>query len=55
MALNPKAIASWGLLAPPVERITQVVEGAAVTLEVLEPLAVELAAAEITVELNDGS
>jgi hypothetical protein len=55
MALNPKAVASWGLLAAAGEGgpITQVIAGLEVTLESLEPLGVHLEATEITVELSD--
>jgi hypothetical protein len=56
MAINPKAIASWGLLAAAGSGSgsTQVIEGLEVTLESLEPLEVTLEVTEITVELSDG-
>ncbi len=56
MAVNPKAVASWGLLAPAGVGggdITQVIEGLEVSLASFEPLEVTLEATEITVELSD--
>jgi len=57
MAVNPKAVASWGLLAPAGVGgggdITQIIEGLEVSLASLEPLEVTLEATEITVELSD--
>jgi hypothetical protein len=55
MALSPKSVVSWGLLAEPGEGgvITQVIAGLEVTLESLKPLEVHLEATEITVELSD--
>jgi hypothetical protein len=58
MALNPKAVASWGLLAGAGtgggRGVTQVIESLEVTLESLEPLEVTLEVTEINVELSDG-
>jgi hypothetical protein len=56
MALNPKSVASWGLLAAPGAGggVTRIIEGLEITLEAPEPLEVTLEATEITVELSDG-
>ena len=56
MAVSPKALASWGLLADTgggIIQVTQVLQEMEVTLAAGEPLAVELEAAEISVELRD--
>jgi hypothetical protein len=55
MALNPKSVASWGLISEPGDGavIIQVIAGLEVTLESLKPLEVHLEATEITVELSD--
>jgi hypothetical protein len=50
MAVNPKALASWGLLS---DGDTQVVAEMEITVGAAEPLAVELEAAGISVELSD--
>ncbi len=49
MAVNPKAVASWGLRA----EATQIVSEMAITLAADEPLVVDLEAEEIDVELSD--
>ena len=57
MAVSPKSLASWGLLAESgggSTQVTQVLQEMEVTLAAGEPLAVELSAAEISVELRDG-
>jgi hypothetical protein len=56
MAISPKALASWGLLSDSgggIIQVTQVLKEMEVTLAAGEPLAVELEAAEISVELSD--
>ena len=56
MAISPKALASWGLLSDTgggIIQVTQVLQEMDVTLAAGEPLAVELEAAEISVELRD--
>jgi hypothetical protein len=56
MAISPKALASWGLLSDAgggIIQLTQVVKEMEVTVAAAEPLAVELEAAEISVELRD--
>ena len=57
MAISPKALASWGLLSDSgggVTHVTQVLREMEVSLTGGKPLAVELEAAEISVELRDG-
>jgi hypothetical protein len=56
MAVNPKAVASWGLLSDAgggVIKVTQVLQEIEVKLAAMEPLAVELEAAAISVTLRD--
>jgi hypothetical protein len=56
MAISPKALSSWGLLSDSgggIIQITQVIREMEITLEAGEPLAVELEAAEISVQLSD--
>jgi hypothetical protein len=53
MALSPKALVSWGLLAEPAGGETRVIQGIEIVVATAEPLAVELSAAEITVELSE--
>jgi hypothetical protein len=56
MAISAKAVASWGLLSDSgggIIHVTQVLREMEVSLTGGEPLAVELAAAEISVELRD--
>ena len=56
MAISPKALASWGLLSDSeggIIQVTQVLQKMEVALAAGEPLAVELEAAEISVELRD--
>jgi hypothetical protein len=55
MAVIPKAMASWGLLGEGAAAggATQVITGMEVTMAADEPLTVELAAADISVELSD--
>jgi hypothetical protein len=53
MAINPKALASWGLLAEVGGGPTQVIGELDITVSAAEPLVVELQAAEINVELSD--
>jgi len=57
MAISAPALASWGLLSDSsggVVQVTQVLQEMEVTLAAGEPLAVELEAAEIRVQLSDG-
>jgi|GEM_PF-2363948 len=56
MAISASALASWGLLSDGsggVIQVTQVLQEMEVTLAAGEPLAVELEAAEIRVQLSD--
>jgi|APFre7841882724_1041349.scaffolds.fasta_scaffold664751_1 hypothetical protein len=56
MAISPKALASWGLMSDTgggIIQVTQVLREMEVTLTAGEPLAVELEAAEISVQLSD--
>jgi len=53
MAVNPKALASWGLLAETGGSETQVIQKMGIVVATAEPLAVELETAEISVELRD--
>jgi hypothetical protein len=56
MAISPKALASWGLLSDSgggIIQVTQVLREVEVSLTGGEPLAVELEAAEISVELRE--
>jgi hypothetical protein len=55
MAVSPKAVASWGLLADGggIMQITQVIQEMEVRLAATAPLAVELEAAAISVTLKD--
>jgi hypothetical protein len=56
MAVNPKAVASWGLLSEAgggTIQVTQVIQEMEVRLGAAEPLAVELEAAAIIVTLRD--
>ena len=53
MAVSPKALASWGLLAEPGGGATRVIQEMEIVVATGEPLAVELSAAEITVELSE--
>ncbi|MFA5111104.1 MAG: hypothetical protein WC443_06855 [Desulfobaccales bacterium] len=53
MAVNPKAIASWGLLAEAGGGTTQVITELEVSVAAEAPLTVELEAEEISVELRD--
>jgi hypothetical protein len=53
MAVSPKALASWGLLAEPAGGPTQVIQEMEIVVATAEPLAVELSAAEMNVELRD--
>jgi hypothetical protein len=56
MAISPKTLASWGLLSDSgggIIQVTQVLQEMEVKLTAGEPLAVELEAAEISVELSD--
>jgi hypothetical protein len=53
MAISPKTLASWGLLAEPGEGPTQVIAEMAITMAAAEPLIVELEAAAISVELRE--
>lgn len=53
MAINPKALASWGLLAEAGGGSTQVIGEMDITVSAAEPLVVDLEAAEIDVELSD--
>ena len=53
MAISPKSLASWGLLAEPGGGSTQIINEMEIVVAAAEPLAVELEAAEISVELRD--
>ncbi len=56
MAVNPKAVASWGLLAEgggAGGQVTQVIQEVEVRVAADPPLAVELEAAVITATLKD--
>jgi hypothetical protein len=56
MAVNPKAVASWGLLSDAgggIIKVTQVLQEVEVTLAAAAPLAVNLEAAAISVTLSD--
>jgi len=53
MAVSPKALASWGLLAEPGGGSTQVINEVEIVVAAAEPLAVSLSTAEISVELRD--
>jgi hypothetical protein len=53
MAVSPKALASWGLLADPGGGETQVIQEMEIVMAAAEPLAVELSAAEFTVVLSE--
>lgn len=53
MAISPKALASWGLLAEPGGGSTQVIHEMEIGVAAAEPLAVSLSTAEISVELRD--
>jgi hypothetical protein len=56
MAIIPKTLASWGLLSDNeggIIQVTQILQKLEVILTGGEPLAVELEAAEISVELRD--
>ena len=56
MAVSPKAVASWGLLADAgggIIQVTQVIQEMEVTLAAAAPLAVELEAEAISVTLRD--
>jgi hypothetical protein len=53
MAVSPKALASWGLLAEPGGGPTQIVQEMEIVVATAEPLAVELSSAEICVVLSE--
>lgn len=53
MAVSQKSLASWGLLAEPGGGSTQVIHEMEIVVVAAEPLAVEMEAAEISVELRD--
>ena len=53
MAVSPKALASWGLLAEPAGGSTQIVQEMEIVVAAAEPLSVELSAAEFTVVLSE--
>jgi hypothetical protein len=56
MAVSPKAVTSWGLLADAgggIIQVTKVIQEMEVTLAAAAPLAVELNAAAISVTLRD--
>jgi len=53
MAVSPKALASWGLLAEPGGGSTQFIHEMEIVVAAAEPLAVSLSTAEISVELSD--
>jgi len=53
MAVSPKAVASWGLLADSGGGSTQVIHEMKIVVAAAEPLAVELEAAAISVQLRD--
>ncbi|MGA9754914.1 MAG: hypothetical protein WBV23_07200 [Desulfobaccales bacterium] len=53
MAVSPKALASWGLRSDGGGHVTRVIQEMEIVVATAEPLAVELSAAEISVELSD--
>ncbi len=53
MAVSPKAVASWGLLADAGGGSTQVIQEMEIVVAASEPLAVSFSTAEISVELRD--
>jgi hypothetical protein len=53
MAISPKSLASWGLLAESGGSETQVIHEMEIVVAAAEPLAVSLSTAEISVELRD--
>jgi hypothetical protein len=53
MAVNPKAVASWGLLAEPGVSSTQIIQEMEIVVAAAEPLALELEAEAIYVHLSD--
>jgi hypothetical protein len=53
MAISPKAVASWGLLAEPGRSTTQVIDEMEIVVAATEPLAVALEGEAIIVELSD--
>jgi hypothetical protein len=55
MAVSPKAVTSWGLLADGggIIQVTQIIQEMEVTLAAATPLAVELETAAISVALRD--
>ena len=53
MAINPKALASWGLLSEPGGGATQVITEMEIEVAAEAPLTVELETAELSVELRD--
>ena len=53
MAVNPKAVASWGLLAESGGGSTQVIHEMEIVVAAAGPLAVELEAEAISVKLSD--
>ena len=52
MAMSPKAVASWGLLADSGGGSTQIIHEMEIEVAAPEPLALELEAAEISLELS---
>ena len=56
MAISPKSLTSWGLLAEPgggSTQVIQVIQEMEIELAAAEALAVSLSTAEISVELRD--
>ena len=53
MAISPKSLASWGLLAEPGGGSSQIIHEMEIVVAAAEPLAVSLSTAEISVELSD--
>jgi hypothetical protein len=56
MAISPKSLVSWGLLAEPgggSTQVIQVIQEMEIELAAAEALAVSLSTAEISVELRD--
>ena len=56
MAVSPKSLVSWGLLAEPgggITQVMQVIHEMEIEVAAAEPLAVSLSTAEISVELRD--
>jgi hypothetical protein len=53
MAISPKSVASWGLLAEAGGGSTQVIHEMEIGVAAAEPMAVSLSTVEMSVELRD--